>query len=90
MRLPAWQLLRLASRQQATMAQLCDLARGSRTAGAASSGAKGRGRGKGRAEKVPVDIQEVAGGKVELTKEVRSHSCVTRLPSFFRVRIRST
>ncbi|KAI0336584.1 ATP-dependent DNA helicase [Cubamyces sp. BRFM 1775] len=80
-RLPAWQLLRLASRQQATMAQLCDLARGSRTAGAASSGAKGRGRGrgKGRAEKAPVDIQEVAGGKVELTKEQTEALCVRLL-----------
>ena len=52
------------------MAQLCDLARGlGGGAGNAegSGGKKGRGRTK---EKASVDVSEVAGGKVELSKEV--------------------
>ncbi|KAI0360318.1 ATP-dependent DNA helicase [Trametes cingulata] len=83
-RLPAWQLLTLATalhraRESVTMAQLCSRARGLRTSGA-TDGAKGRGRGK-RApkEKVNVDLQEVAGGKIELTQEQTEALCVRLL-----------
>ncbi|KAI9061598.1 ATP-dependent DNA helicase [Trametes sanguinea] len=76
-RLPAWQLLRLVSLQQITMAQLCDLARGvgGASAGAAGGGAKGKGKGRAKA-KVAVDIEEVAGGKVDLSKEQTEVLCV--------------
>ncbi|OSD02611.1 ATP-dependent DNA helicase [Trametes coccinea BRFM310] len=79
-RLPAWQLLRLVSRQQFTMAQLCDLARGvgGGNAGAAGGGAKGKGKGRSKG-KVAVDIEEVAGGKVELSKEQTEVLCVRLL-----------
>ncbi|KAI0366052.1 ATP-dependent DNA helicase [Pilatotrama ljubarskyi] len=83
-RLPAWQLLKLATvlhraRESVTMAQLCSRARGLRASGA-TDGAKGRGRGK-RApkEKVNVDLQEVAGGKIELTQEQTEALCVRLL-----------
>ncbi|KAH9849006.1 ATP-dependent DNA helicase [Lenzites betulinus] len=87
-RLPAWQLLRIAAaaaraNQQLTMAQLCKLARGLRVAAAgesAAGGAKGRGRGKrARQEKESVDVQEAAGGKVELTETQTEHLCVRLL-----------
>ncbi len=59
------------------MAQLCDLARGLGGGGGGGGGASkdaggtGRGKGKGRAkEKASVDVNEAAGGKVELSREV--------------------
>ncbi|KAI8971288.1 ATP-dependent DNA helicase [Trametes punicea] len=70
-RLPVWQLLRIAARQQVTMAQLCELARGHSVGG----GAKGRGNGRSK-EKTTIDIQEIAGGKVELTREQTEALCV--------------
>ncbi|KAI0824919.1 P-loop containing nucleoside triphosphate hydrolase protein [Trametes gibbosa] len=87
-RLPAWQLLRIAAaadraNQQLTMAQLCKLARGLRVAASgesAAGGARGRGGGKrARQEKESVDVQEVAGGKVELTETQTEHLCVRML-----------
>ncbi|CDO71133.1 hypothetical protein BN946_scf184845.g3 [Trametes cinnabarina] len=79
-RLPAWQILRIAGSQQATMAQLSDLARGlgGASAGAAGGGVKGRGKVRGK-EKVAVDLEEVAGGKVELSKEQTEVLCVRLL-----------
>ena len=71
-RLAAWRLLRVATdaRKELTMTQLCDLARG---LGSSAAAGTGKGKGKGRAkEKVTVDLERVAGGKVELSKEVRA------------------
>ncbi|KAI0634704.1 P-loop containing nucleoside triphosphate hydrolase protein [Trametes polyzona] len=96
-RVPAWQLLRIVAaaargKQQLTIAQLCKLARGLRVAGAGDSaegdGAKGRGRGRGRGrraaqEKESVDVQEVAGGKVELSEEQTEALCVRLLVEGF-------
>ncbi len=76
-RVAAWQLLRVVEEagQELTMAQLCDLARGlgggsaKEKEPAAAAKGKGKGRGRGK-EKAYVDVHEVAGGKVELSKEV--------------------
>lgn len=79
--LPAWQILRVAQaierdKGRVTMGMLADLVRG---AGGGAFGATvgGRGRGKGRRqapvkEKVGLDLDEIAGGKVSLGKEVRA------------------
>lgn len=83
-RVAAWQLLRVAEEvgKELTMAQLCDLARGLGGGGGKdkdTDAAKGKSKGKGRArgkEKASVDVHEVAGGKVELSREVRVYVCV--------------
>ncbi|RPD55580.1 ATP-dependent DNA helicase [Lentinus tigrinus ALCF2SS1-7] len=89
-RVAAWQLLRVAEEvgRELTMAQLCDLARGLGGGGgkekapdAAKSRGKGRG-GKGK-EKASVDVHEVAGGKVELSREQTETLCVRLLVEGF-------
>ncbi|EIW51605.1 ATP-dependent DNA helicase [Trametes versicolor FP-101664 SS1] len=94
-RLPAWQLLRIAAaaeraHQRVTMAQLCKLARGLRVSGLGEvDGAKGKGRGRGRGrggapkERENVDVQEAAGGKVELSEEHTEALCVRLLVDGF-------
>ncbi|KAL5498565.1 hypothetical protein ACEPAH_1919 [Sanghuangporus vaninii] len=74
--LPAWQILRVSQviermSGRVTMGMLADLVRG---AGGGSFGAvvggRGRGKGKGGAkEKIGLDLDEIAGGKVQLGKE---------------------
>ncbi|KAI0747102.1 P-loop containing nucleoside triphosphate hydrolase protein [Daedaleopsis nitida] len=81
-RVVAWQILRVlkAAGGGVTMAQLCDLARGLGGSNKAQDASEGRGKGKGRAkEKVSVDVHEVAGGKVELSKEQTEAVCVRLL-----------
>ncbi|KAI1789477.1 ATP-dependent DNA helicase [Ganoderma leucocontextum] len=76
-RVAAWQVLRVAedTRKELTLTQLCELARG-----LGSSAATTVGKGKGRAkEKVTVDLERAAGGKVELTKEHTEALCVRLL-----------
>lgn len=78
--LPAWQILRVSQivermSGRVTMGMLADLVRG---AGGGAFGAVvgGRGRGKGKGgskEKISLDYDEIAGGKVELGKEVRGN-----------------
>ena len=85
-RVAAWQLLRVAEEvgKELTMAQLCDLARGLGGGGGKdkdkdTDAAQGKSKGKGRArgkEKASVDVHEVAGGKVELSRDVRVYVCV--------------
>ncbi|RDX41672.1 ATP-dependent DNA helicase [Lentinus brumalis] len=85
-RVAAWQLLRVVEEagQELTMAQLCDLARGlgggsaKEKEPAAAAKGKGKGRGRGK-EKAYVDVHEVAGGKVELSKEQTETLCVRLL-----------
>ncbi|PIL28261.1 transporter [Ganoderma sinense ZZ0214-1] len=76
-RVAAWQVLRVAedTRREVTLTQLCDLARGLGSSAAASVG-KGKGRAK---EKLTVDLERVAGGKVELSKEHTEALCVRLL-----------
>ena len=81
-RVAAWQVLRVAedTRKELTLTQLCDLARG---LGSSATASVGKGKGKGRAkEKVTVDLERAAGGRVELSKEVRVlfSVCGTLLP----------
>ncbi|KAL5476913.1 hypothetical protein ACEPAI_3099 [Sanghuangporus weigelae] len=74
--LPAWQILRVSQviermSGRVTMGMLADLVRG---AGGGSFGAvvggRGRGKGKGGAkEKIGLDLDEIAGGKVQLGRE---------------------
>ncbi|KAI0699173.1 P-loop containing nucleoside triphosphate hydrolase protein [Cerioporus squamosus] len=85
-RVAAWQLLRVAEEagKELTMAQLCDLARGLGGGSAKekepAAAAKGKGKGKGRGKEKPsVDVHEVAGGKVELSKEQTETLCVRLL-----------
>ncbi|KAI0777314.1 P-loop containing nucleoside triphosphate hydrolase protein [Trametes elegans] len=90
-RVPAWQLLRIAAalartRQQVTLAQLCNVARGLGGADnddGGGGGGRGRGKGKGGQKKVSVDLQEAAGGKVELSKEHTEALCVRLLVDRF-------
>ena len=68
----AWQILRIvqAAGKEVTLTQLYDLARGAKTAGggdAPSAVKKGRGRAKAT---LTVDLDRVAGGKCELSREV--------------------
>ena len=77
--LQAWQILRVtqAIEQESgrvTVSMLADLVRGV-GGGAFGVPSGGRGRGKGRSgnkEKVGLDLEEIAGGKVLLSKEVLS------------------
>ncbi|KZT07931.1 ATP-dependent DNA helicase [Laetiporus sulphureus 93-53] len=79
-RLHAWQILHVAeavqdARGRVTIAQLADLARGSGGASfTMTSSQKGRGRGKEK-ERIALDLEEVAGGKVELAKEETELLC---------------
>ncbi|EJF56547.1 ATP-dependent DNA helicase [Dichomitus squalens LYAD-421 SS1] len=78
-RVAAWQLLRVAADagRELTMTQLCDLARG---LGSSAAAGPGKGKGKGRAkEKATVDLDRVAGGKVELSREHTEALCVRLL-----------
>lgn len=72
MTLQAWQLLKVvksisASDGRATLSMLTDLARG---AGGGSFGVtSGRGKQKSK-DKVDLDLDQICGGKVELSKDV--------------------
>ncbi|KAI0646663.1 P-loop containing nucleoside triphosphate hydrolase protein [Trametes meyenii] len=89
-RLHAWKILRVAQAvhragQQATMAQLCELSRGlggGGGGGAADGGAKGKGKRRAKA-KASVDVEEVAGSKVELSREHTEAMCVRLLVEGF-------
>ncbi|KAI0674662.1 P-loop containing nucleoside triphosphate hydrolase protein [Trametes maxima] len=86
-RVHAWKILRVAQAvhragQQATMAQLCDLARGLGGGGAADGGVKGKGKKHAKA-KASVDVEEVAGSKVELSREHTETVCVRLLVEGF-------
>jgi len=80
-RLPAWQLLRVADAARRnsgrlTIGQLCDLARG---LGGATFDVSGKGKGKSRAkekQRAELNLDEIAGGKVELSKEDTETLCV--------------
>ena len=70
----AWQILKVAEAIErdggrVTLGMLGDLVRGSGggSYGVAGGGRRGKGRGK---EKVGLDLEDIAGGKVKLSKDV--------------------
>lgn len=78
--LESWQILKVSERVsrdggRLTVGMLSDLVRGAGGGGfVADPGAKRKGKGKGKAteskEKTSLDLDEIAGGKVALSKEV--------------------
>ncbi|CCL98046.1 uncharacterized protein FIBRA_00040 [Fibroporia radiculosa] len=77
-RLPAWQILRVAEVAQQTgkrftINQLASVARG-RSSGTSSAASKGKGK-----EKAGMDLDEIAGGAVELSNDDVEALCVDML-----------
>jgi hypothetical protein len=70
----AWQILKVAEAIEhdggrVTLGMLGDLVRGSGGGSYGVAGGGGRGRGKAK-EKVGLDLEDIAGGKVKLSKDV--------------------